>query len=132
MPPSAQSEGRAPTAVCEQGIAHAERLEDSVARKVVECLSADAPHNLGEQHEIQVTVDKPLARRRFRNLVGRARDSHGLPLEDILQRQVGAQPRHVGQQLLNGNRAFVVAGKLRDMGHDGGRGAEVAPPPGGP
>jgi len=71
---------------CEQGVTHAERLEDAVARKVVERLSADAPHNLGEQHEIQVTVDKLLARRRFRNLVGRARDSHGLPLEDILQR----------------------------------------------
>ena len=102
----------------EPGVPHPERPKDSVARELVEGLTGHPPDDLPEHEEVDVAVDKPLARTRLRHLVGRARDRRAGALEDLLQGQIGTQPGHMGQQMLDRDPVLAVAREFGQVGRD--------------
>ena len=102
----------------EGGVGHGQGLEDPLLRESIEEQPADLFDDFGQQHEVQIAVDEPLAGRRDRRQGNRARNRGPGAFEDLFERQVRSQTGGVRQQMGDGDRLPPLTGEPRqEIGH---------------
>ena len=77
--------------------------------KQVERPAAQSFHDHSQQDEVEVAVDEALPRGGFQPFIEDSPQRFVCTLELLFQRQVGSEPRDMGQQLLDGDRFLAVA-----------------------
>ena len=102
----------------ECGVGHAERRKDSVVRETDRAEAAHATDDVAQQEEIDVAVDEARARRRCRHFFDGEGDGGIRSRPRLRQIDVGAQTRHVRQQMADRDVSLAVALEARNEGGD--------------